>query len=113
MPSDPGAARVAAGGLGGVAIAWLLGMPFFPSPSTPLAGVAMPVGTFFALGMIALPLLRAHRLLQQLVRTIVSALFFAYGLPLLSAPLPADWRFVFFLAMTGAVVFLYEWAVPR
>lgn len=94
-------------------IAWLLGMPFFPIAATSLAGVPLPPGTLFALGMVGLPALRAHRLLQQCLRALVSAVFFAYGLPLILAPYPAGWRFVFCLAMTGVVLALYEWAVPR
>lgn len=111
--SRPTLPRLIAGGVGGALIAFVFGMPFFPSPSTPLAGVPTPVGALFALGTIALPALRSHRLLQQLLRAVVVALFLAYGLPLLAAPFPADWRFVFFLAMTGTVLALYEWTVPR
>jgi hypothetical protein len=104
--------RIAGGGAAGLLVAMVLGMPLFPSATTPLAGVPLPVGALFTVGMVGLPLLRPHRLLQQSLRAFVSALLFAYGLPLLAAPFPPDWRFVFYLSMTSVVLALYEWSVP-
>lgn len=88
-------------------------MPFFPAASTSLAGVPLPVGTLLAVGMIGLPALCAHRLLQQGLRALVGALLFAYGLPLMLGPYPPGWRVVFYLGMTSVVLALYEWTVPR
>ena len=83
-----------------------------PNSSTALVGVALPVGTLFASGLVGLQALRAHRTLQQLLRPPVTALFFAFGFPLLLAPFPPDVRYVFYLVMIGATVALYEWNMP-
>ena len=111
-PVRPTPTRLIVGGVSGGLIAWLFGMPFFPSTSTSFAGVPLPVGTLFAIGMIGLPGLSTRRALQQCLRAVVAALFFAYGFPMFVAPFPPELRVVFYLGMSSTVLALYEWAVP-
>jgi hypothetical protein len=108
----PTAARLVVAGVVGLFVAWLFGMPLLPNSSTALVGVALPVGTLFASGLVGLQALRARRTFQQLLRPPVAALFFAFGFPLLLAPFPPDVRYVFYLVMIGATVALYEWSMP-
>jgi hypothetical protein len=114
-PSRPLASvmRLAASGIVGGAVSAVLGMPILPSSATQLAGIPLPAGSLFVAGMIALPALRSHRALQQCLRTVVCTILFAYGTPLVLAQYPPGVRVLLSLGMSGTVIALYEWTVPR
>jgi hypothetical protein len=104
--------RLILAGAAGIAVAYLFAMPFGFAPWTAIAGVPVPAGTLFAVGLVGMHAARARRRLHQTLRALVVALFFAYGLPLIVTPFAPAVRLVFYLVLAGAAVTLYEWTVP-
>jgi hypothetical protein len=92
-------------------VAALFKMPFVGDRATEIDGVPFPAGAVFVIGTVAIQGARRRRTLQQFMLPFVSAVFFAFGAPLLLTPFAPAARLGFFLAFIGAVVALYEWAV--
>ena len=80
--------------------AWLLGM----SPATCALFVAACVATRAA---------RNRRALQQTLRVAAIALFLSFAEVTFMVAFPPVVRLVFFAALAGGAVALYEWAMPK
>ena len=103
-PEPPGLLGLAVVGLLGVGAAALFDMPL---------GWPLPLGALFAAGCVATRAACNHRRVQQTLRPLTAAFFFAFGLPTIVTAYPPTVRFVFYAVLLCSGVWLYEWSAKH
>jgi hypothetical protein len=97
--------------LASVAAAYLFDMPFLHGDRQ-AGGLPIPSGLLLVILSTAHQLLRGRWTLQQMFFVASATLFFAEGLPLIVTPFAPVIRLVFYGALIGSAVALYEWGMP-
>jgi hypothetical protein len=94
----------------------LLGLAVVAALAVPpawLFGMGRGTTALFVVGCVATRAAKNHRWLQQTLRVAAATIYFSYAELTFTVAFPPIVRLVFYGVIIGAVVALYEWAVPN